>query len=396
MKVANYKIAVIISILVVFSCLGLARFAFGMILPSMKADLLLNATQVGWVGSLNFVGYFIGLFVANKFYTKFGAYTLIQRSLITQSISMLAMALLDNYLLISFAYFFTGFFGALANIAIMSYIAQIIPKQIRGKATGLTLVGAGSGIIFSGFLVPLYDRLFELTVWRLSWASFAIIIFLVALFIKQGFIFKPHEVNFSHNKQMKSLKEILLDKSFLQVATLYFIFGTTYVVLVTFFVLAAQVKWGVSSEISGSFWALFGFASLFAGPIFGSIADKIGNFKALAIIYFILTVANLILALDTPVYLLWVSAFLFGISTWGVPPIMTVLSSELFGSKYTAKILSLITIFFAVGQIVGPMGAGILVDTLGDFSYPFALSCTLTIFASISSYYFAKHSISKN
>jgi sugar phosphate permease len=63
----DYKWAIVSSILVVFSCLGLARFAFGMILPNMQIDLNLNNTQIGWIGSANFLGYLLGLLLAGDF-----------------------------------------------------------------------------------------------------------------------------------------------------------------------------------------------------------------------------------------------------------------------------------------------------------------------------------------
>ncbi|MDD3463816.1 MAG: YbfB/YjiJ family MFS transporter [Sulfurospirillaceae bacterium] len=55
----------ICGIFIVFECLGLARFAFGMILPNMQIELGMNATQAGIVGSANFFGCFVGLFVDN-------------------------------------------------------------------------------------------------------------------------------------------------------------------------------------------------------------------------------------------------------------------------------------------------------------------------------------------
>lgn len=389
-----YKKAIIASILIVFSCIGLARFSFGMILPNMQADLSLNTTEAGFIGSLNFLGYLVGLFFTSRFYTKFGASILIKRSLLTQSFSMLAMAILSDYFLISIAYFFTGFFGALANISIMSYVTQIVPKEIRGKTAGLAIIGAGSAIMFSGFIVPLFETSYDLFSWRLSWGTFSLLIFFIAFFTQKHLHFNTKQ-NFTQTTNPLSTRKTILNSSFLKVAFLYSIFGVTYVVFMTFFVLAAQTKWDVSTQISGSFWALLGFASLFAGPLFGSIADKIGNFKALSIIFFIQTLANLILSFDTPSSFLWISAFLFGISTWGVPSIMTVLSGELFGIEQTAKILSLVTIFFAIGQIVGPVSAGAIVDIFGNFSYVFMLSAILTCTGFLASAYFAYQKISK-
>ena len=43
--------------LTLFSCLGLARFAYGMLLPSMRAGLDLAYDQMGFISTGNFTGY---------------------------------------------------------------------------------------------------------------------------------------------------------------------------------------------------------------------------------------------------------------------------------------------------------------------------------------------------
>jgi len=360
-----------------------------MVLPNMQIDLGLNTTQIGLIGSANFLGYLLGLFFTGKFYTKFGPATLIKRSLLTQSFCMLFMVMSDNYLLSSLLFCIAGFFGAMSNISVMTYITQIVPKSIKGKATGIVVMGIGSSIIFSGMIVPLFDKFYEASSWRISWFSFAVIIFITAFFIKKGLSFPLH-VKTINSTSNYSLKQTFSNTRFLQVSFIYLLFGVTYVVYMTFFVLAAEVKWQVSTEISGIFWTLLGIASLLSGPVFGSIADKIGNYKTLSLIFFILFIAHAILSFDSPITLVWFSALLFGLSAWGVPTIMTLLSSELFGMHHTAKILSFVTIFFAIGQIIGPVGAGYIVDVFGDFSYTFLVSASLAFIGFLLSFWVDK------
>ena len=52
-------IIVLTGMAVVFSCLGLGRFSLGMLLPSMGISLILNYSQMGLIGTGNFVGYMI-------------------------------------------------------------------------------------------------------------------------------------------------------------------------------------------------------------------------------------------------------------------------------------------------------------------------------------------------
>ena len=68
--------------------------------------------------------------------------------------------------------------------------------------------------------------------------------------------------------------------------------GFTYAIYVTYFVSAVITKYDVSSSISGNFWTLVGFMSIFSGLIFGIIADKTTAYKALILVFILQTVRN--------------------------------------------------------------------------------------------------------
>ncbi len=157
-----------------------------------------------------------------------------------------------------------------------------------------------------------------------------------------------------------------------------------------FFVTAAIDKYEISVYTSGYFWALLGFMSLFSGPVFGSLADKIGAYKTLIIIYIFQTFANLILALDLSVHYVWVSAVLFGTSAWAIPSLITLLCSQEFGIHHTAKVFSTATLIFALGQVAGPIGAGFIYDLNSDFSAVFLVGAILTLTAAITSFIFSR------
>ena len=375
----NYIFILVAGLLVIFASLGLGRFAFGMILPNMQIDLAMSITQSGFVGTSNFLGYLSGLLFAGLFYARYGALKLINRSVFSQGVSMFLMTFGNNYLIVSFFYFFSGFFGALATIAIMSYITQMVSKEIRGKSAGILYMGGGIAIVISGYLVPFLDEIYTDS-WRYSWRIFAVLTIMVAIISKLWLKEEP-----TLKKQTITQKEpflsILKDRKFIEIGGLYFCFGITYVVYITFFVLASIDKWGLTSEISAPFWIVLGTLSIFSGAIFGILSDKIGRYKTINLVFFIQSIANIIMALNLPVSYLWISASLFGISVWAIPSIMAVLTAETFGVEKTAIIFSKITLIFAFGQIIGPIGAGFITDITNNFSYAFGLSFIITFIA---------------
>ena len=378
---------IIVGILVLFASLGLGRFVFGMILPDLKSNLGITITESGFLSTSNFVGYLLGLLFAGVFYSKIGALKLIFRSLLSQSISMFLMLAFDSYLIVSFFYLICGFFGALSTIAIMSYITQSVGKEIRGKAAGILYMGSGLAIVLSGYLVPFVDGFYGDYSWRVVWGIFAFVTALISLVVR----FSLQDVPLSiQTAQKSSIWRLIRDKRFLLIGGLYFCFGITYVVFVTFFVLASMQKWGISSSLSADFWIVLGFLSIFSGPIFGILSDRIGRFKTLSIVFFIQSIANLIMALSLPQFSLWFSAFLFGISVWATPSIMAVVTAETFGIEKTASIFSKITLVFAIGQIIGPIGAGYTADLVGGFSYSFGFSFCIAFLGFILSSYLVK------
>jgi MFS family permease len=384
-----YTKPLIAGIFIVFSCLGLARFAFGMVLPNMQLDLGMNATQAGIVGSANFLGYFAGLFVIAPFYAKFGPAKLISRALWTQALSMVLMAIAPHYLMAALFFSVTGFFGALANIGVMTYIAQVVPPHLKGRATGIVVAGIGLSIILSGAVVPLVEH-FSAVSWRISWGFFAVCIACIGWFSFHVLLtFIPHH-SAKATSDTLSLASIVRFGPFWRTGFLFFLFGMTAIMYMTFFVATAMNKWHVSTEISGTFWAILGLTSLFSGPIFGAISDRIGRYATLAILFGLQACAHTLLFLTLPSAWLFVSAALFGFSTWAVPSTMATLSSELFGASHTARVLGLVTLFFGVGQIVGPLCAGILTDYTGDFGTAFGFSSFFLVFASMFSW-ISKH-----
>ena len=386
-----YIKTLIASFLVVMACLGFGRFAFGMILPDMQAFLNITTTQAGFIGTANFTGYLIGILFTSSLYSKIETTKLISGSLVLQGLSMLCMLLYADYIIVSMFYTIAGFFGAIANIAIMVYISHIIPSNIKGKALGVIVSGNGLAIVISGLVVPYISVEFGNISWKYAWTFFALATIAIAFFARPGL---QREYN-ATEKTEKNSYAIFKDVDFWKITSLYIVFGITYVVFVTFFVSAAIDKWNVDIYLSGLFWAVLGVFGIFAGPIFGYIADKFSAYKALILIFVLQTLANTILVLDLPVNTLWLSVAFFGISVWAIPSLITLLCSQYFGGPRTAFVVSQVTLVFAVGQIIAPVGAGYIYDRTLDFSYVFLVSAILTALAVVLSFIYARKELIK-
>ena len=52
--------------------LGIARFAYGLVLPDMQADLGWNYSLAGWLGTANAAGYLLGAIICASVAKRFG------------------------------------------------------------------------------------------------------------------------------------------------------------------------------------------------------------------------------------------------------------------------------------------------------------------------------------
>ncbi|MEK7325607.1 MAG: MFS transporter, partial [Chloroflexota bacterium] len=75
--------------LVVFGALGLARFGYGVILPSMQASLGLSNTQAGALVSANLLGYLILSAVGGVLAARYGSRNIIAGGLVLTGAGML-------------------------------------------------------------------------------------------------------------------------------------------------------------------------------------------------------------------------------------------------------------------------------------------------------------------
>ena len=64
-----------------FACLGLGRFALGMILPAMGRSLHLSYSQMGLIGTVNFAGYLVAVLFCGPLADRFGYRRLIVTAL---------------------------------------------------------------------------------------------------------------------------------------------------------------------------------------------------------------------------------------------------------------------------------------------------------------------------
>lgn len=396
----HYGWVVLLSgIAVMFSCLGLGRFALGMLLPSMGDALGLDYAQMGLIGTANFIGYMISVFFAGRVSNRFGARVTIASGLLIVGLSMCSIRVASGLWTALLPYVLTGMGSGLANIPMMGLVAGWFARKWRGRAAGCMLIGNGLGIIFSGFLIPHLNRQVGMQGWRTGWLILGILSLVSAVFAAVMLRNDPHRLGLaplgaenSDTQDYKKKRLVGTQKKdapgvakLIRIGLIYALFGASYAVYATFIVTALVNERGIGEQAAGVFWSSVGLLSLCSGPLAGYISDRIGRFPALAIVFLQFTCAYLCALSGLPDLFLYLSIILFGLSLWGIPTIMTAAVGDMAGPARAASVFGFITIFFGGGQVVGPAVAGYLADLTGLFDTAFMMCGVLTAIGAIAS-----------
>ncbi|MBN2646067.1 MAG: YbfB/YjiJ family MFS transporter [Desulfuromonadaceae bacterium] len=379
-------IIVAVGTLTIVACLGLARFAFGMLLPSMGTALQLSYDQMGLLGTANFAGYLTAVGLTPFLLRQLTPRILIAAGLLLIALCMTGISLSQGFLAVLSLYTLVGIGSGLANIPLMVLVSYWFRRERRGRAAGFIVIGSGFAIMLSGFLIPRLNALYGDTGWRISWAVLAALVLAIALiaalFIRNhpqekglepvgkagGSCYDPSETHGPYRAG-----QILA-----RLGALYFAFGATYVIYGTFIVTTLIEEYGFAEQTAGHFWSWVGFFSLFSGVVFGTLSDHIGRKGGLMAVFSVQTLAYLLAGAKLGTAAMSASVVLYGVAAFAIPAIMAAAIGDYLGQARAAAGFSFITFCFAIGQTLGPALAGVVAEHSGSFSSSYLGSAALT------------------
>lgn len=371
------------------ACLGFGRFALGMLLPSMAATLGLTYAQMGFISTGNFVGYLTSVFFSGMIVARIGQRNFIFLSLLLVGLTMALLSRSEAFAGLLALYVLTGIGSGGANVSMMSLASAWFAKKSRGKAAGFMASGSGIAIVFAGFFIPLVNRASGAEGWRTSWLSLGAIVVLIAFLCLIFLRNKPADIGLPPPGEDDRVAtygvrtttgrrfNIYANKAIYHLGAIYFLFGYTYVIYATFIVTTLVQERGLSEALAGNFWAVVGFLSVFSGPVFGSISDRLGRRAGMVIVFSTQFLAYLLVASGLPGIFLYLSIFLYGMVAWSIPTIMAAAVGDYAGAENAPKVLGFITLIFGLGQISGPAVAGVLAEYSGSFSSSFYMTAAL-------------------
>jgi sugar phosphate permease len=409
----------VVSTLVIFVSLGLARFGYTMVLPSMQDSLDLDNTQAGGLATVNLLGYSILAVLGGALASRYGPRRVITAGLLVGGISMVLTGTASGFSSAAFWRFTTGLASGAGNVPAMGVLASWFGARRRGLASGVAVTGSSIGLVMLGPTVPRIIAAGGDDGWRTVWFIFGGVALGMAAVVYFVMRDRPSEVGVSPlGGHTRGLYEpgpgtvadppagpagarmtgsssargkagglqwglVYRDPAVWHLGLVYTAFGFAYIIYMTFFTKYLVNEGGYTSTQAGNLFMLMGWVSFSCGIIWGSVSDAIGRKWALVIVYLIQAVSFSLFDLWATPAGFTVSAILYGLTAWSIPAIVAATCGDILGPQMAPAALGFVTLFFALGQAAGPTVAGALADSSGSFGSAFLLAAAVSLLGAV-------------
>jgi predicted MFS family arabinose efflux permease len=373
--------------------LGMTRFAYALLLPPMREDLSWTYTLAGSMNTFNAVGYLIGALITPYMLKRWGA----------------VLVLISGSFVASMLMAFTGFFsetpvlllqrllagGVSASVFVSggllaARLGAHLPSQ-SGLLLGLYYGGTGWGIALSAVLVPaaLLAANDQALVhpWAWAWWSLALACFIMTLVL---FVVRSPMKRWTSELTLLETKDAIPRGQAFQMhwpdwvfgLAGYGLFGVGYIGYMTFVVALLREQGASATEIT-LFYALLGLAVLASSRVWAGLLNRYRGGQSLSILNALLSLATVIPVITSSWPMMLVSGLLFGgVFLSVVASTTAMVKHNLVPSQWAAGI-SVFTVVFAVGQIIGPAMVGWIADGPGGLQRGLLFSAAVLLIGAV-------------
>ncbi len=313
------------------------------------------------------------------------------------SLTGLGMALCSQITDIWHLYLFWGVIMGLGSGAFFIPLAATTTRWFvkkRGLAVGILAAGIGVGTLI---LAPITDLIIATRGWRATFliegSTYFTILLLTAVFLRRSpeeMGLKPYgeEVGGVATLKLSSpvaswrskVWELVRTRSFWMMYIMY-LSGTLGQTMVAVHMVPYAIDVAIPSDTAAGAFGVIGFVSIFGKVMMGSLSDKVGRLRTLAICYLFQAVAMFWMAGLRGTWMLYVFALLYGVSYGGWVPQYPPLIGELYGLRHAGAFLGILYTAYGAGGIIGPMMGGYVSDVFGSYSWAFLTSSIIYISA---------------
>ena len=332
-------------------CYGFARFAFGLFLPSINADLALSSSLSGLISGGAFLGYCVAIILSAWLTERLSARIVAVGAALVAAVGMTGMTLAPSAPWLAAAVTLAGSSTGLASPPMAAAVSAAVRPEQQSATNTVINAGTGAGVVMSGpVALMMGDQ------WRLAFAGFAVaavVLAMAAIFCVPNDSGRDGKVSGGLPALNDALKHLIAAAFLMGAAsTALWSFGGQLVSL--------RLDWG--STGAGLLWIAIGAAGM-AGAAAGSLVSRLGVDRVHRFFLLAMAAGIMMVGMGTTPTLALGGGVLFGLAyimitgvylVWGV--------SALAERPATGLMVGFLTI--AIGQTAGAPVFGLLMDVL--------------------------------
>ena len=382
---SRFPLVVLLSgIFLLAVAMGIGRFSYTAILPSMQLAYPNAGALWGFLASANYFGYMIGALWATFMMTTRKRYRWLMTSIIISILTTCSMGLIDSV----FAWIFIRLLSGIASACIMVSLSAIMLDYFIGinKPYWVSWFygGVGVGIVISALSSAIIHT--ELSwQWQSHWLFLALISIIIALISLKHI---PSTPNHQRSRTASPVKKTKANsKIFLLLSIAYFIEGGGYIITGTFIVAFTESNNHFHS-MGYIIWLMVGLSIIPSCYFFARIAGKYGTINILSILYLLQAIGVIIPVFHNSVLINILAAVFFGGTFMSIVTLIVSYCNETspFNSHTTIGIL---TFAYSIGQVAAPTAAALAESSMGSMGAAL-VTCSVALLGSILLLMFAK------
>ena len=346
--------------------IGLARFAYTPLIPSLIAAHWFLPAAAAYLGAANLAGYLAGAVLARPLAARWSAAFVLRAAMLVATVAFFACASPLGFLWYFLWRFAAGVAGGALMVLAAPTVLPHVPAARRGLVGGAIFTGVGLGIAASGTLVPLLLRHGLVA----TWCGLGAISAALSALAWNGWPAEAAAVR--RAPRARAPARPVLFALYAEYALVAIGLVPHMVFLVDF--IARGLGRGVAT--GGCYWVLFGLGAV-AGPgLAGHAADRLGFGRTLRLALVVEAVAVGLVAVATSTAALSISCVLVGAAMPGIVGLVLGRAHQLVGADAEAhrSAWSLATAAFALGQAAAAYGFSYLYAAGYGYALLFALA----------------------
>ena len=347
------------SMLAMAAALGFGRFVYTPILPHMIAHGL-SPSAAGLIASANYIGYLLGAVAGMTGIMQRGARNWFLGSIAVSGLTLIAMAFTQDIVAFSILRFVGGATGAVVMVTGATLMFGPLAASGRSWYGISPFIGVGIGIAVSSLFVSLLAR--AGASWQQMWIVTGIVASLatiaVARLVPAGPMRQLVDSAAAQSRIQWSRRLVLLTLS-------YGLFGFGYVITATFIVVITRETAALAS-LEPYIWAIVGLGGAASIPFWSAVARRFGEGPTYVVGCLTEAVGvALSVVYPTPAAIVVAAIFLGG-TFMAITGIGLQIGRRL-AVGAPQRIQALMTAAFGIGQVIGPLIAGHLRETMGSY-----------------------------